>query len=77
MPNPPKFKTLEAALQWLVDYLYDQNEYCIDKGRKTFCDDPEGMAEYDTIRARGCCGFMDIDVTVKGRKARVGCNYGH
>jgi hypothetical protein len=40
-------------------------------------DDAEGMAEYDAKAAGGCCGFYDRHITVLGRPAMIGCNYGH
>lgn len=34
--------------------------------------------EYDAIRRRGCCGFMDSVATcVSGNRYLIGCNFGH
>lgn len=68
------FQTKEEAFGWMFDYVDDN---CIDNSRFAFVDDAEAMAEYDRIAEDGCCGSSDFKVTIKGRPAIIGCNYGH
>jgi hypothetical protein len=77
LKNPPEFNSLEAAKEWLIAELTDAGENDIDNVRAAFYDDYSGMAEYDRIVEHGCCGSIDMDVTVNGKAAQVGANYGH
>ena len=79
--NPPlvleSFATKEDAFAWMYDDLDSQDEHCTDNSRFAFCDDEAEIANYESIRDTGCCGYYDSMVMVGGRKAVVGCNYGH
>ena len=68
------FETREEAESWMAEEVDDP---CVDNHRFAFLDDAEAMSEYEAQRDGGCCGFFDREVTVAGRKAMIGCNYGH
>jgi acetylornithine deacetylase/succinyl-diaminopimelate desuccinylase-like protein len=68
------FASKGAAFDWLADEL---DHDCCDNFRFCFLDDPAGIAEYEKQVAYGCCGSRDLKITVLGRPAQVGCNYGH
>ena len=72
--NIPEFETSEAAINWIVEQADDP---CVDNTRFAFDDDSGALLEYEWIKEGGCCGFMDREVLVAGRRAWVGCNYGH
>jgi hypothetical protein len=50
---------------------------CIDNYRFAYLDDEKGMKKYNEAKELGCCGFYDDEVIIAGRKATIGCNYGH
>lgn len=60
-----------------VAMLEEVDDPCVDNHRFAYEDDAEGMAKYDAKAADGCCGFYDRRITILGRPARIGCNYGH
>ena len=62
------------ARAWVREYTDDA---CVDNDRIAFLDDPAGLEAYGVALADGCCGFEDVRVTIAGRPAIVGCNYGH
>lgn len=68
------FKTVGAAWNWLereVDDPYtDNHRFC-------YLYDPDDVEMYERQMAAGCCGFFDEYITINGREARIGCNYGH
>lgn len=33
--------------------------------------------EYCAVEKNGCCGSSDFDVVIWGRRAIIGCNFGH
>lgn len=35
------------------------------------------MRRYRDALEKGCCGYMDITITVLGKKFTIGCNFGH
>lgn len=69
-----EFRTREDAEAWMT--LQVDND-CVDNERFAFLDDVEAMKKYQEAEENGCCGFFDEEVLVGGRKAMVGCNYGH
>lgn len=71
----PEFASQKAAVDWLYEQM--QTEECVDNFRFAFVDDPLGMALYLAKQQDGCCGFFDREILVEGRKAHIGCNYGH
>lgn len=68
------FDTKEDADEWMEAEVNDQ---CIDNHRFAYLDDEEALKEYDVRMHGGCCGYFDATVRIKGRKATIGCNYGH
>jgi hypothetical protein len=72
--NMPCFATKEEAFEWMVEKVDDPY---IDNYRFAFVDDMEQAAEYEEKADSGCCGSADYDIMVGGRRALVGCNYGH
>jgi hypothetical protein len=75
MSKTPVFSTRAEAEKWMMEKLEDEDFH--DMFRFSFIDDREGMKKYREIRRDGCCGFFDVRVRVDGRRARIGCNYGH
>lgn len=71
---PRDFATEQDAIDWIME---DVDNLYVDNGRFAFLDDLEAMKKYNEQKARGCCGEADETVTVNGRLATVGCNYGH
>jgi hypothetical protein len=72
--NIHEFETLEEAWQWVKD---DVDDGCMDNYRFAYLDDESALQAYDEKRNHGCCGFFDREVTIAGRAAKIGCNYGH
>ena len=68
------FATEEDAWEYLRNY---DDDGCVDQKAIGYEDDPASMEAYLRIREGGCCGSFDADVIIAGRKARIGCNYGH
>ncbi len=69
----PAFQTTDEAWQW----VYEQDLEYADNHRFAFTDDPTAVAEYEEKQERGCCGSFDSIIEVNGRRAYIGCNYGH
>jgi hypothetical protein len=69
-----QFATREAAETWMAEIVDDS---CQDNNRFAFLDDLEAMLEYQSTKDSGCCGSFDAPIEVAGRKATIGCNYGH
>jgi hypothetical protein len=67
----PTYEDAEGAMLQQVD------DPCIDNIRFAYLDDKEAMALYEEAKKNGCCGFCDLEVIVAGRRAMIGCNYGH
>jgi hypothetical protein len=67
------FPSREEAFQLLSDM---DLEYA-DNVRFGWVDHAGSMAEYEDKRDHGCCGSIDMEVTINGRLAMIGCNYGH
>ncbi len=54
-----------------TEYQYSDNfRYCI----KNNIDE---LKEYNRLKSKGCCGFLDITVNHKGIDYMIGFNYGH
>lgn len=71
-------KTSFATEKDAEEYMYAQaDDECIDNYRFSYKDDPIALQRYDAAVQEGCCGFYDADITVNGRDAVIGCNYGH
>ena len=68
------FESEEAASAWMSETVDDA---CQDNYRFAYADDPKAVAEYNEIQSYGCCGEFDADITINGREAMIGCNYGH
>ena len=66
----------EDAKRELFDYLDSLYEN-YDNYRFAYEDDHEGMGLYEDRKENGCCGSMDLCITINGRPAMMGCNYGH
>lgn len=70
----PSFASQQDAGEWMYDQVDDP---CVDNYRFAFLDDAEAVTKYEEQRGDGCCGFFDQHVTINGRLAKIGCNYGH
>jgi len=69
-----EFATVQEAFEWLDVEVDDP---CVDNRRFAYVDDEAAMEKYVQAEGRGCCGFADYTISVGGRQARIGCNYGH
>ena len=69
-----EFATREDAIEWMVREVDDP---CVDNDRFAYLDDEAALAQYKSQEDDGCCGFFDLEILVAGRKATIGCNYGH
>ena len=69
-----EFKTLDDAAEWMERQVDDS---CVDNHRFAFLDDAAEMDKYKNAIEAGCCGFFDEEFVIAGRKATIGCNYGH
>ncbi len=70
----PTFANWEEAHMWMMAEVGDP---CVDNFRYAWSDNGAECAAYDHLREKGCCGSFDELVTINGREARIGCNYGH
>lgn len=68
------FNSEAEAFDWLEQEVDDP---CVDNYRFAYIDDEDAMEKYENIRNGGCCGFCDREIFVGGKKAIIGCNYGH
>lgn len=68
------FDTEAEAWAWLEGAIDD---HCVDNHRLAWVGDEASEAAYEAAQAQGCCGSADYLVTIAGRQARIGCNYGH
>jgi|TARA_R110000850_G_scaffold261348_1_gene389402 hypothetical protein len=67
------FKSEEEAKEWMASLdLEHQDNY-----RFTYKNDSYGYWAYRDIKFGGCCGSFDHLIRIQGRKAYIGCNYGH
>lgn len=70
----PEFNSYEDALAWMTAEVDDPYQ---DNVRFAYDDDVDACGVYDEQVADGCCGYFDQTVIVAGRRARIGCNFGH
>lgn len=73
-----EFPDENSAWQWVADmmeFVYD--DHCVDNHRLCYLDDEASVLAYNEKQNDGCCGFFDREVTIAGRRATIGCNYGH
>jgi hypothetical protein len=70
----PTFATEEDARDWMYGEVDDP---FVDNDRFYYEGDTEGTAEYERQIEDGCCGFFDRKISIAGRLAWIGCNYGH
>ena len=68
------YETVEDAFEAMAIYV---NDDCIDGERFAYLDDDAALAVYADIESNGCCGSHDEEIIVNGRRATIGCNYGH
>jgi hypothetical protein len=69
------FSSKEDAFRYMSEQV-DEDPY-VDNERFAFLDDREAMRAYKKAQRSGCCGFFDEVISVGGRLATIGCNYGH
>lgn len=73
--NRTEFATEDEA--WDTVAAAHMDDPFADNHRLAYLDDPEQVAKYEQQEREGCCGFVDLEVTIAGRPALIGCNYGH
>jgi hypothetical protein len=69
------FLTKEGAIKFLYIHLFEHDN--LDNIRFAYVGDPDAERIYEEQVNQGCCGSFDIDITVDGKPARIGCNFGH
>jgi len=72
--NVRSFTSETEAWKWLSLTVDD---LCEDNHRMAYLDNDVGMQSYREKKAVGCCGFHDELIEINGRRAMIGCNYGH
>lgn len=70
----PEFSSRVEAGEWMYSQV---DNPCVDNERFAFLDDSVALAAYEDQRLQGCCGEFDEKITIGGRLATIGCNYGH
>lgn len=71
------FASEKEAAKWMYEERLADEEY-FDNYRFAFVDDSDARIRYEEARESGCCGFFDTDrISVNGRQAMIGCNFGH
>lgn len=68
------FDTEADAFDWLEDQV---NDPYTDNFRFAFKDNEAQMEIYAHRQRTGCCGSADVEITIGGKPAIIGCNYGH
>jgi hypothetical protein len=81
-PDPPipTFATEAEAMEWMYETLEAEEhgrDPHPDNERIGYLDDPDSMNWYRRAEANGCCGSAEYEVVIAGRRAMVGCNFGH
>jgi hypothetical protein len=74
------FSSFEDAQQWMLEQVQindASDDPNVDNVRFAFLDDEKALEIYKQSLNEGCCGFFDQEIIVNGRKAKIGCNYGH
>jgi hypothetical protein len=74
MNDIKEFATVEDAFEWMYEAVDDG---CIDNERFAYSDDEDAVNRFIELTDQGCCGCFDSLVTILGREAHIGCNYGH
>lgn len=74
MDDVKSFDNINDAADWMVAEV---NDPCIDNIRFAFEDDAVECEKYAAQVLDGCCGFFDKIIIVDGKRASIGCNYGH
>lgn len=54
-----------------------QNDPYADNHRLAYIDDQEQVDKFEEAERKGCCGSVRLEVTIGGRAALIGCNFGH
>ena len=74
-----EFKSKKEAFNWMEERCVelDGGDNFTDNFRFANKNNPKSVQKYNRIASSGCCGFFDETVIVRGRKALIGCNYGH
>jgi hypothetical protein len=71
-----KFDSQQQAEFWMINEALDGEEN-IDNVRFAYLDDEQSQLIYEESIKSGCCGQFDTEVEISGRRAKIGCNYGH
>lgn len=71
------FQTEQNALDWMVRIVEENDMNGPDNIRFTYKFDSLGLHDYQQSQEDGCCGSVDMEIRIQGRKAYIGCNYGH
>ena len=69
-----EFDTKEEAFEWMRQKIDDHTMH---NERFAFLDNEEEIFQYQAALDAGCCGSFDDYIVVSGKKAKIGCNYGH
>lgn len=68
------FASQDEAIEWMEQTVDDPY---MDNYRFAYINDKWAMKKYNIQVNKGCCGFFDEEVIVSGKKAKIGCNFGH
>lgn len=71
----PSFASEQEAWDWFDEQLGDEQNK--DNFRFAYTDKPNQVASFEKKSVNGCCGSWEPEVTIGGRTAWLGCNYGH
>jgi hypothetical protein len=74
MTDIKDFESKRNAMNWMYDEVDDP---CIDNVRFAYLDEIDDLGYYEESLGSGCCGYFDEEISINGRKATIGCNYGH
>ena len=69
-----EFPTIEAALAESLTHFEDGDNAA---STWSWLDDPAGLSEYQEETSCWCCGILEEEVSINGRRAIIGINYGH
>jgi len=76
-------RELRTAFEAAVDAWWTENDPegdefdCTDNYRYARQSDSVEVGSYDRLSAQGCCGCVDVLLTVLGEEILYGFNYGH
>lgn len=68
------FSTIEDAEMWMDKEV---NDSCVDNERFAYLDLSTQVEDYLVQKNSGCCGEFDALISIGGKLALIGCNYGH